>query len=277
MNNLQLFHNEMFGNVRATTINDEPWFVGTDVAEALGYKNGSRDVNRHVDEEDRRMLKSDDLQPQEGEYRNGTFEIPNRGVILINESGVYSLILRSNLPKAKEFKHWVTSEILPSIRKNGFYATDVTIDRIVADPESFIQILTAYADEKKKNRELENLATYQRQEIATLRPKANYVDMVLQCQDLVPITVIAKDFGLSAKGLNKILHDKGVQYKQGGVWVLYQKYANEGYVQSKTYTYDDHRDETHATMHTQWTQKGRLFIYELLKGMNILPTVERNQ
>lgn len=108
MNELQIFQNPDFGEVRTTVIDGEPWFVGKDVADILGYQNGSRDINRHVDEEDRQN------------YQNGTFESP-RGMTIINESGLYSLVLSSKLPTAKKFKRWVTSEVLPAIRKTGGY------------------------------------------------------------------------------------------------------------------------------------------------------------
>lgn len=108
MNNLQIFDSPDFGQIRTIQQNGEPWFVGKDVADILGYQNGSRDVNRHVDEDDRQN------------YQNGTFE-SNRGLTIINESGLYSLILSSKMPKAKEFKRWVTSEVIPAIRKTGKY------------------------------------------------------------------------------------------------------------------------------------------------------------
>ena len=108
MNNLQIFNSPDFGQIRTIQQNGEPWFVGKDVADILGYQNGSRDVNRHVDEDDRQN------------YQNGTFE-SNRGLTIINESGLYSLILSSKMPKAKEFKRWVTSEVIPAIRKTGKY------------------------------------------------------------------------------------------------------------------------------------------------------------
>ncbi len=116
MNEIFNFHGQ---EVRALTIDDEPWFVGKDVADILGYQNGSRDINRHVDEEDRQN------------YQNGTFG--NRGVTVINESGLYSLILSSKLPQAKEFKRWVTSEVLPAIRKQGgFIREDLDEDAFIA-------------------------------------------------------------------------------------------------------------------------------------------------
>lgn len=122
---LQIFKNEQFGQVRMVEIEGQPWLVGKDVADILGYQNGSRDINRHVDEEDRQN------------YQNGTFG--NRGVIIINESGLYSLILSSKLPQAKEFKRWVTSEVLPSIRKHGMYATD----QLLNDPDLAIAAFQA--------------------------------------------------------------------------------------------------------------------------------------
>lgn len=111
MNDLRIFNSPEFGEIRTIEINGEPWFVGKDVADILGYQNGSRDINRHVDEDDRQN------------YQNGTFESP-RGMTVINESGLYSLILSSNMPSAKKFKHWVTSEVLPSIRKTGSYRSN---------------------------------------------------------------------------------------------------------------------------------------------------------
>lgn len=114
MQGLHIFKNKEFGEVRTVTIDNEPWFVGKDVTEALGYQNGSRDINIHVSEEDRKILTAQN-------YQNGTFEIPNRGLTIINESGLYALIFGSKLESAKRFKHWVTSEVLPTIRKNGGY------------------------------------------------------------------------------------------------------------------------------------------------------------
>ena len=108
MNKVKIFNSEEFGDVRTVTINGEPWFVGKDVADILGYQNGSRDINRHVHEEDRQN------------YQNGTFDSP-RGMTIINESGLYALIFGSKLESAVRFKHWVTSEVLPAIRKTGSY------------------------------------------------------------------------------------------------------------------------------------------------------------
>ena len=258
MNDLQVFNYEG-ASVRVIDRDGEPWFVGKDVAEVLGYSNPSKALIDHVDEEDK--LNNESLS-----------SLGQRGGWLINESGLYSLILSSHLPSARQFKRWVTAEVLPSIRKHGIYATPITIDRILNDPDLGIRLFTELKMEREKRAALETTVAVQTQQIAEMNPKATYYDTVLQCKDLVTITRIAKDFRLSAQALNKILCEKKVQYKQGDMWVLYQRYAEKGYTQSKTYTYGTENE--HAKMHTLWTQAGRLFIYDLLKADGILPTVE---
>ena len=251
-NKLEIFKNEQFGEVRTTVVDSEPWFVGKDVAIALGYKNTKDAISRHVDIEDK---------------RGSRFPTPSgeQEFVIINESGLYSLILSSKLPAAKEFKRWVTSEVLPAIRQTGGY---IYGEEHLNDDELFARAVML-AQAKLKQRE-ERIAQLQQQNLE-LQPKANYYDQVLQSDSLVSVTQIAKDFGLSAKALNKILHEKGVQFKQGDTWLLYQKYAEQGLTQSKTHMLDEER----CIMHTYWTQKGRLFLYDLLKSDGILPIIER--
>lgn len=138
MSEIQIYSNPAFGQIRTVSIDNEPWFVGKDVTDILGYQNGSRDINRHVDEDDRRN------------YQNGTSDINNRGVIIINESGLYSLILSSKLPNAKEFKRWVTSEVLPSIRKHGAYLTDQKAYDITHNPNSLADLLLQAGEQLKQ-------------------------------------------------------------------------------------------------------------------------------
>jgi len=128
LSKLTVFAYEEFDSIRAITIDGQPWFIGKDVARALGYENGSRDINRHVDEDDRQN------------YRNGTSEINNRGMTIINESGLYSLILSSKLSAAKKFKRWVTAEVLPSLHKTGHYSTGNASMEVI--PEIIAQIVT---------------------------------------------------------------------------------------------------------------------------------------
>lgn len=262
MNNLQVFENAEFGSVRTLIIDNEPYFVGKDVANILGYQNGSRDINRHVDEDDRcKSMVFDGNQKKE--------------TIVINESGLYSLILSSKLPAAKKFKRWITHEVIPSIRKHGAYATSVTIDSIIANPENGIRLLQALKTERDRRKELELENARQKQQLAEYSPKASYYDVVLQTTDALSASEIAKDYGKSAKWLNNLLHEKGIQFKQGGIWLLYQKYAEQGYTRSKTHTYSGDDGKQHSKLHTYWTQKGRLFIYDLLKRDGILPLMER--
>ena len=258
MNELKIFESPDFGKVRIMEIDGEPYFVGKDVAEILGYKDTSDAMKRHVDNEDKLT-------------RCFTDSGQNREMYVINESGLYSLILSSKLPKAKEFKRWVTSEVLPSIRKHGAYA----VDELINDPELAIKAFTALKEERMKNKQLETTVAVQTQQISELKPKATYYDVILNCKDLVSATEIAKDYGKSAKWLNNLLHELGVQFKQGGIWLLYQNYAECGYTSTKTHNYLDENGGNHAKVHTYWTQKGRIFIYGLLKGKGILPNVER--
>lgn len=258
MNELQVFNNDEFGTVRTLTIDDEPWFVGKDVAEILGYSNPRKAISDHVDSEDKGVTKC---------YTLGG----NQDLTVINESGLYSLILSSKMPNAKRFKRWVTSEVLPSIRKHGVYA----IDEVLENPDTLIKALTKLKEERARVKALNETVAIQNQQIAEMQPKASYYDLVLNSKDLVSISAIAKDYGWSARRLNEYLHEKGVQYRQGKIWLLYQKYAEKGYTNTKTHNYLDNKGETHTAVHTHWTQAGRLFIYDLLKSDGILPMVER--
>ncbi len=260
MNGIQIFQNAEFGSVRTADINGVPYFVGKDVAEILGYSNTRKALLDHVDEED----KTDGVTIRDSIGRE-------QAPVLINESGLYSLILSSKMPNARRFKRWVTSEILPTIRKHGVYATD----ELIANPDLAIAAFTALKEEREKNRLLEQTTAVQKQQIAEMKPKASYYDVVLNCKDLISTSTVAKDYGKSAIWMNRYLHEKGVQFKQGDIWLLYQKYAEKGYTNTKTHSYSANDGTIHTKPHTYWTQKGRLFVYELLKADGILPTMEQ--
>lgn len=257
-NEVTTFTNSEFGSIRTITIDNEPWFVGKDIAQILGYTNPSKALQDHVDAEDK--LNNESL-----------LSLGQRGGWLINESGMYSLILGSKLPSARRFKHWVTAEVLPSIRKHGLYA----IDELLADPDLFIRALQELKSERAKNAALAATVSVQKQQIAEMKPKASYFDVILNCKDAVAITTIAKDYGKSGQWLNEYLHKLGIQFKQGNIWLLYQKYAENGYTCTKTHSYPGSNGEIHSKIHTYWTQKGRLFIYELLKSNGYLPLIEQ--
>lgn len=261
MYELQTFSNAELGSVRTVTIDSKPYFVGKDVAEILGYCNTRDALAKRVDDED----KLDGVAICDSIGRE-------QKPVLINESGLYSLILSSKLPGAKKFKHWVTSEVLPAIRKHGMYATD----DLIANPDIAIAAFTALKQEREKAKALAETVAVQNQQIAEMKPKVSYYDIVLQCKDVLPISVIAKDYGWSANKMNKYLHNKGVQFKQGNkIWLLYQKYADKGYTSTKTLVYSDSYNNQHTAVHTYWTQQGRLFIYSLMKSDGNLPLIEQ--
>ena len=260
MNELKIFENNEFGKVRTVLVDGEPFFVGKDVAKILEYKNQRDALSKHVDVRDKGVAKCDTL--------GGVQDLT-----VINESSLYSLILSSKMPRAREFKHWVTSEILPSIRRHGLYA----VDEVLADPDMLINALTALKEERANRERLEEANAVQQQQIAELQPKASYYDVVLNCKDALSVSVIAKDYGWSAKKMNQYLHEHGVQYKQGSTWLLYARYAEQGYTSTKTHSHPGKDGDVHATVHTYWTQKGRLFIYDLLKKNGVLPLVEQMQ
>lgn len=259
MSELQIFKNAEFGSVRTITVEGEPYFVGKDVAEILGYSNTRKALADHVDEEDKGVTKCD--------TPGGVQDLT-----VINESGLYSLILSSKMPNAKKFKRWVTSEVLPTIRRHGLYA----MDEVLANPDILINALLELKAERERNANLQAVVAVQNQQMIEMQPKVSYYDVVLNCKDLVAISVIAKDYGWSATKLNQYLQQKGIQYKQGGkIWLLYQKYAEKGYTSTKTHSYPGSDGSTHTKVHTYWTHRGRLFIYDLLKADGILPLVEQ--
>lgn len=263
MNDIQIFQNDEFGTIRTVEIEGEPWFVGKDVAEILGYKDTSDAIKKHVDNEDKLTRRFAD---------SGQ----NRDMYIINESGLYSLIMSSKLSTAKKFKRWVTSEVLPAIRKHGAYMTPKTIEEVLLNPDTIIQLATNWKEEQEKRKVLEIETAQQKQIIGELKPKADYTDYILKNKSLMAITQIAKDYGMSGQAMNELLHSLGVQYKMSDQWLLYAKYHDKGYTHSEPIPID-HKDGTTAIkMQTKWTQKGRLFIYNLLKAEGIIPMIERN-
>ena len=242
--------------VRTVTINDEPFFVGKDVADILGYANNRDALVKHVDDEDKQTSQI----ATAGQKRSMT---------VINESGLYSLILGSKLPQAREFKHWVTSEVLPAIRKHGAYMTPAKIEEVLTDPDTIIQLAT----QLKQEREGRLIAE---QKVNELTPKATYYDKVLSDKSLVTITQIAKDYGMSGRAMNRKLHELKVIYKQGQTWLLYAKYQKTGWTHSETVMVPKKDGTEKAVLNTKWTQQGRLGLYELLKSNDIIPLIEQD-
>lgn len=230
MEQIKIFNSDEFGSVRTIIIDGEPWFAGKDVAASLGYKDTSDALKKHVAEEDKLT-------------RCFTDSGQNRQMYVINESGLYSLIFGSKLESAQKFKHWVTSEILPSIRKNGIYATDKVIDDILNNPDFGIELLTKLKEERAARVEAE---------------KTNAI--LMHVNKTYTMTEIAKEIGLkSAVELNKILSEKKIQYKVNSTWVMYSDYSNCGYEEIK----QEVLDNGHVIYHRKITQLGRKFILGL--------------
>lgn len=259
MSKITIFENKDFGSIRTVEENGKILFCGTDIASALGYTNPHKAIRDHC-KKDGLTFRSviDSL----GRKQQAKF---------ISEGNLYRLITHSKLPAAEQFEKWIFDEVLPSIRKHGLYATD----QLLNNPDLAIAAFTALKEEREKRKALEARVAIQNQQIVEMKPKASYYDLVLQCKDLVAISVIAKDYGWSAKRMNRHLKDKGVQFRQGSIWLLYQKYAEQGYTSTKTHSYKGKDGSDRTRPHTYWTQKGRLFIYSLLKADGILPTIEK--
>ncbi|WP_122788859.1 phage antirepressor [Intestinibacillus sp. Marseille-P6563] len=263
-NKIELFRNEEFGEIRVVEIDEQPWFVGKDVASILGYAKPLNALATHVDDDD--SLKwglTDSL----GRMQE---------TIIINESGLYSLVLSSKLPTAKKFKRWVTSEVLPSIRKHGAYMTDDTIEQILSDPDTIIRLATDLKEERAKRKALESENEQQRQVIKDFEPIKQYVDTILESTGTLATSQVAADYDLSARMLNKILHEEGIQHNVNGQWILYRKYMGMGYTKSKTINITRSDGSPDTKLHTQWTQKGRMMIHEILTRRGIQAVMDRN-
>lgn len=254
-NKLEIFKSEEFGEIRSITIKNEPYFVGKDIAEILKYTNPQKALRDHVDAEDKTV--------------NESFTVNGTRGILINESGLYSLIMSSKLPIARKFKRWITNEVLPSIRKNGGYIQgqeELSDDELISKA-----LLVANRKIEEKNK----ILIEKEAEIKQLKPKAKYCDLILQSPSTITVTSIAKDYGMSGIAFNQLLHELGIQYKQSQQWFLFAKYQNQGYTHGKTTQFYRNNGTVDYKINTEWTQKGRLFLYNKLKENGYIPLIER--
>lgn len=261
MNELRIFENPQFGEVRTLEEGGQVLFCGKDVCTALGYKDTTNAMKQHCHGVVKRHLTDSLGREQETNF--------------IPEGDIYRLAARSELPGAAAFESWIFDDVLPSIRRNGLYATEKTTAQLLEDPDFLIQTLQTLKEEREQRRHLEKCSRILEQRVSEYEPKARYVDEILKCPGCVLISQIAEDYGMSAKALNKLLHEEGVQYNMGGQWLLYKEHQNKGLTRSETVriTRSDGRPDT--VMHTKWTQKGRLFIDDILKKRGIVARVDR--
>lgn len=246
---------KMFEGKNLTIINqsDGSQFKLNDVCDILGL--APRVVKQRLEDD---VCSTYPIQDSLGRTQQATF---------VNEDGLYDVILDSRKPEAKEFRKWITSEVIPSIRKYGAYMTLETIEDALLNPDTLIKLATNLKDEQEKRKLLES-------ENKELKPKATYHDLVLQSNTLLTATQIAKDLGIGAPTLNKKLHELGVQFKRGHRWYLYHNYQDKGYTQSKTYAVSAEESKDHM----YWTQKGKKFIFELLEEKEgILPVIKTKE
>ena len=262
MNQIQIFNNPQFGKVRTAGTSENPLFCLPDVCKALGL-NASHVRERLEDG----VVSTDTITDNLGRAQVANF---------VNEDGLYDVILDSRKPEAKVFRKWVTSEVLPSIRKTGQYSANV--------PQTFSQALMLAARQQEEIERQKAALAQQGEEIVklsnevmTMKPKATYYDLILNNPSTVTITQIAQDYGMSAKKFNQILCDFRIQHKVNKQWILYADNINKGYVQSKPTNIPLANGTEKVVYNTEWTQKGRIFLYEKLKQAGVLPMIENKE
>ncbi|MDT2836225.1 phage antirepressor KilAC domain-containing protein [Enterococcus durans] len=242
----QKFENNLF-ELEVKTENGESLFNAETVARSLGFvetKNGKEYVRwRTVNGYLKKYLSQ--------EVAKNDF---------ISEPMVYKLAFKANNALAEKFQDWLAVEVLPQIRKHGMYATD----ELLNNPDLLIEVATKLKEER-------TLRLVAEQKVAEMQPKVNYHDIILANKSVTPISFIAKNYGMSAIQMNKLLHDFGIQYRQGKAWLLYAKYQNEGYTHIEMVPVQG-TDNLKPIM--KWTQKGHLFLYNFLKEHDILPNIE---
>lgn len=252
MNDIKIFNNPEFGNIRVAGDADNPMFCLADVCEML-------DISNHRDCKSR-------LNPK-GVVITDT--LTNGGIqpmTYINESNLYKVVFQSRKPDAEKFQDWVTSEILPSIRKHGAYLTNETIEKALTSPDFLIQIATELKSEQQKRLIAEETTRLQSEQLRLQAPKVQYVDEVLSSVNTYNANLIAKELGMSAETMNRRLYEMGVLYKQSGVWLLTYKYQNKGYTKTRTYSYTRDNGTQSSSILTVWTEKGRAFIHNIFKS-----------
>ena len=250
-NELKIFENPAFGSIRTVEMDGTPYFVGKDVAEVLGYSNPQKAIRDHVDDDDRTV--------------NESFTVNGTAITLINESGLYSLILSSKLPKAKEFKHWVTSEVLPAIRKHGMYATEELLD----NPDFAIKVFAELKAEREKRKLLESTVKEQEQQIEQDKPKVVFADAVSTAKTSILIGDLAKlikqnGIDMGQKRLFDWMRNNGYLIKSGSSKNMpIQRYMEQGLFEVKESVVANPDGSSRVTRTTKVTGKGQQYFINL--------------
>lgn len=250
MDEIQIFKSKEFGNVRTLMFNNEPYLVGKDVAVALGYAKPENALSAHVDDEDKTITL---IQGSGSNYKSNT--------TIINESGLYSLVFSSQLPTAKKFKRWVTSEVLPALRKNGGYIVATSEDTPELIMARALQVAQATIDRHKKQLELANeRIALQGEQLKSQAPKVEYYDQVLQSEGTMTTRQLAMSLGMTANTLNKKLCNAGIQFRQSGMYILHAPYSSYNLTSVRSYPYMTSDGRTLTKQYLVWNERGKQFV-----------------
>lgn len=263
MKEMQIFENQEFGAVRTVELDGEPWLVGKDVAQALGYSDTDQALRKHVDEEDKKMLtrQNDGLAGGSG---NATFDIPNRGMTIINESGLYSLVLSSKLPGAKKFRRWVTAEVLPAIRKHGVYMTPHTLEQALLSPDFLLRLAQRLKEEQEGRRAAERDRALLARELAVQQPKIDYFNELVERNLLLSLRETAKLLSVGEKAFIRWLLENRYLFRgKSGKLLPYATRPNNECFEVKEW-FD--RETGKGGVQTLVTPRGRETFRLLLEG-----------
>lgn len=261
-NQVTIFNNPQFGEIRTAGTADNPLFCLADVCSALGLS--AKGVNQRLNKE---VISNYPLETAGGIQQ----------ALFVNEDGLYDVILDSRKPEAKVFRKWVTGDVLPTIRKTGGYITttpEMSDTEILA--KAVLVAQTTIANRETRIKQLESENAEQKVLIQQMQKGNDYLNIILQSKGTLTTTQIAADYGITAVKFNKKLNEMRIQHKVNGQWILYSNLMGKGYVHSKTISFyhSDGRPDTRLS--TEWTQRGRMFLYDALKEIGILPLIERN-
>lgn len=250
MDEIQIFKSKEFGNVRTLMFNNKPYLVGKDVAVALGYAKPENALSAHVDNEDKTITL---IQGSGSNYKSNT--------TIINESGLYSLVFSSQLPTAKKFKRWVTSEVLPALRKNGGYIVTTSEDTPELIMARALQVAQATIDRHKKQLEQANeRISLQDEQLKSQAPKVEYYDQVLQSEGTMTTRQLAMGLGMTANTLNKKLCNAGIQFRQSGMYILHAPYSSYNLTSVRSYPYMTSDGRTLTKQYLVWNERGKHFV-----------------
>ena len=268
---IKAYNHPLFGNVRMFVDNGKPWFCATDIASSLGYVKPQDAIAKHCKSAG---VAFRGVGVQTGLKGDGTPAMQTVNIKLISEGNIYRLIAKSQLPKAEEFESWIFDDLVPTVINTGSYSLQV--------PQSFSEALMLAAQQQMRIEEQQKQLVQKDEVIADkdaqiveLEKESEYTRVILQSKSTVLVTQIAQDYGMTARRFNALLRDLGIQHKVRNQWILYGKYINNGYVHSATHNFTHTNGNPDVSLNTEWTQKGRLFLYEELKKNDVLPLIEQ--